>query len=238
MSESVEMRIERIYSSVRCAIDKDFEKFKPKVVSTKTIHGFYQDFRGGMSDADLSNAAGIILHNIASLEDHLRKWSNRLLKNPIHVHFLIRLRKLSLREITSGFSRNWLFQQPAKANGKDESVISDAFKSKNLSIIKDLCNNDKHGYPPRNGYSGKKPRLESIERVARLTTPPGGGSTTMFMQGGQFKVSGNPPVVVITGNVVDGEGRRLGDLHDLIVASLTELELILNQLGVTGEKNG
>lgn len=61
-----------------------------------------------------------------------------------------------------------------KQNSYDQNIVDISFKnSLELKIIEDLWNNDKHGYPPRNGgYSGKSPRIVNIERFLRAETKP------------------------------------------------------------------
>ena len=63
----------------------------------------------------------------------------------------------------------------AKKNGKDKSKVDIAFKnSLALQIIQDLSNNDKHGYPPRNGgHSGNLFRISSAMQPPMITTPTG-----------------------------------------------------------------
>jgi len=134
-------RIKRIYTAVDAVVETDISKLKPKIIKHGKRTGFYQDWTGGRSNAEIENNAHILIHNVASLKDHLKKW--------------------------------------AKNNGKDKNKVDDAFNnSQVLRIIQDLWNNDKHGYPPRDGgYSGMSPRVDKINTIMRMTTKPEKGSS-------------------------------------------------------------
>jgi hypothetical protein len=104
----------------------------------------------------------------------------------------------------------------ARARGLEAGTVQDAVaQSDDLRIVIDLANNDKHGYPPRDGgQSRKSPRLIDIDRWLSMTTLPEAGSSVGFTIGpdGRGRIVGDgSATVVITGSVVDGcgfEGRR------------------------------
>jgi hypothetical protein len=50
-------------------------KVPATVISTPHVHGVMQDFRGGMSEEEIANSAHSLIHNIANLRDHLRRWA-------------------------------------------------------------------------------------------------------------------------------------------------------------------
>jgi len=132
-----------------------------------------------------------------------------------------------------------------------------------LQVMIDLCNNDKHGYPPRDGgRSGRAPKLEDIQRVLRLATGAGpaldlamvssGGRRTPFVSvsgpaevGSTVavtftplgpKVSGSGSAyVVVTAKVVDEHGSHIGDLYELEVEALKVWEREMKCLGILGE---
>ena len=193
-------RLHRIYAALNETVEGDLSKFPPKVVSDE--HGFamYQDFLGGLNPAQLSNLAHSVIHNIANLYDHLRRWMDRNSQDPKLV----------------------------------DQIVS---RSTSLQLIRDLSNNDKHGYPPRNGgYSGKAPKLVEVNRVLKLTTGIAAGASIMVVftpQGPKQTASGGGgSSVVVTGTVVDANGGVLGDLHDIEHNALRAWEQELRTLGI------
>ena len=125
MNTELLQRVHRIYSAIRAVEETNPNKLKATTITTDKIVAVFQDFRGGLTNAELSNLAYTLIHNIANLRDHLRKW--------------------------------------AVQNEKDKEKVDEAFtQSLELKIIQDLSDNDKHGYPPRNGKgeSGKCPQLK------------------------------------------------------------------------------
>jgi hypothetical protein len=181
-------------------MEEDLSHFRPsREVGRGTIR-FRQDFRGGMTDEQLSNIAHLVVHNIANLGDHLRKWTRKSGKNP----------------------------------GEVDETIAGSFE---LRVLLDLSNNDKHGYPPRDGgFSKRSPKLVELERCIRLK--PAKGSTgmtfTVSLRDGPKRV---PPeegsaIVVISGSVVDAAGVRLGDLSDLSAAAIKAWEELARRFGI------
>ena len=193
-------RIRRIYAAISAAEEADFSKLKATIIKTDKHIAFYQDFRGGLSNEELSNLAHSVIHNIANLRDHLRRWAAR--------------------------------------NGRDRNKVDEAVnRSLALQIIKDLSNNDKHGYPPRGGgHSGQSPRLVGVERVFRLITKPESGSYVTMTLGhdGAPKVSGSGSAkAVITGDVVDEDNNTIGYLHEIAVEAVEAWERLLSDFNVT-----
>jgi hypothetical protein len=74
-ADDLSFRLQRIYAAIGAAQEFDMSKLPAKVVSTEHMFGIFQDFAGGMSDAAMANTAQLIIHNIASLHDHLRTWA-------------------------------------------------------------------------------------------------------------------------------------------------------------------
>ena len=171
-----------------------------KLFSSEKIVGVYQDFSGGLSEATLANLAYSMIHNIANLADHLRKW--------------------------------------AEKNGKDKALVDEALKASfELRVLLDLSNNDKHG-PRRDdtSHSGRMPKLLTPRRVMRLTTGPGKGSSALMTLGrdGQPVIRGaGSGTAIVTGEVVDGDGKALGDLYDIAAKGLADWEVLLSEYGVT-----
>ncbi len=122
------------------------------------------------------------------------------------------------------------------ARGGDKASVDHAFDSSiDLRIIKDLSNNDKHGYPPRGrGHSGRSPKLINIRRHMRLTAKGGGGRVVMTLgPGGVPEISGDgTAVAVITGDVVGGDGNVIGDLFEIESRAIAAWELLLKDFGI------
>ncbi len=83
--ESIIDRIKRVYCSINTAEEKDLKKLKADIIQTDKYVGFHQDFRGGLTDPELSNQIHTIISNIANLADHLRQWARKNDKNPKQV---------------------------------------------------------------------------------------------------------------------------------------------------------
>jgi hypothetical protein len=192
-------RIKRIYEAVDAVIETDIGKLKPKVIKDGKRVAIYQNFSGGRSNAEIENAAHILIHNVANLKDHLKKW--------------------------------------AKNNGKDKNKVDDAFnKSQVLRIIQDLSDNDKHGYPPRDGgNSGISPRIDKINTIMQMTTKPQKDSSigyTLNRQGIQKVIGDGNAKVIITGDMLDRDGNKIGDLYKTLLKAINDWEKVLTEFGV------
>ncbi len=75
MDDTISVRISRIYAAVGAAEEHDPNKLKATVIQTDEVRGVLQDFRGALTDDELSNQAHTVIHNIANLRDHLRRWA-------------------------------------------------------------------------------------------------------------------------------------------------------------------
>jgi hypothetical protein len=130
-----------------------------------------------------------------------------------------------------------LRQWAAKHRQDPKQIEQTVSSSAPLQLMKDLSNNDKHGYPPRNGgHSGKAPKLAEVNRVLRLTTgtAPRSSVAVIFAPTGPKQVvsGGGSSTVVVTATVVDENGRMLGDLYDIEVEALKVWEQQLRALGI------
>jgi len=123
-------------------------------------------------------------------------------------------------------------QKWGERNGISRGSIHNFLKnSLDFCIIRDLWNNDKHGYPPdrNDGWSRKAPRLANAYTICRLSTGPGENSSTVMTLGKEGKpvarTKGTGSVgVVLTGDVVEKNGNGLGDAHKFIEAALRVCE--------------
>ncbi len=108
-------RIRRIYSSVGAVEETDPNKLKAAVIITDKITAVYQDFRGGLNDAELSNLAYMLISNIANLRNHLRKWAVNNGKDKKKVDETFN-QSLELR-IVQDLSNNDKHGYPPRSNG-------------------------------------------------------------------------------------------------------------------------
>jgi hypothetical protein len=205
MDDVILERISRIYAAIGAIEETDPHKLKATVIRTDTIKGVFQDFRGGFSDDELCNQAHTVIHNIANLRDHLRRW--------------------------------------AAHNSHDKSKVDQAVdNSLDLQMITDLSNNDKHGYPPRDGgCSGRSPKLTAVCRVMRLETQPQQGSmiaVTIGAGGVPRFVGDGTAKAVVTGDVVDRDDNRIGDLYEIAQRAVLGWEVVLLTFGLMAITNG
>ncbi len=134
-----------------------------------------------------------------------------------------------------GHLRQWTVR-----NVRDKSRVDAVFRgSRALQLVQDLSNNDKHGYPPRDGgYSGIGPRIVGFERVMRLTTKAEAGSSVIVVatpQGPRQASGSGTARVLITGDVVDKDGNAVGDLYEVGLEAVETWEELLKEfeLGLT-----
>jgi len=123
-------------------------------------------------------------------------------------------------------------------NSQDKTKVDRAIESCfELKVIQDLSNNDKHGYPPRDGgYSNRSPQLTEIDRVMRLQTQARKGSSIAMFLGAdsvpRFFGDGTAKAIV-TGNVVDNSNNPIGDLHEIANRAIEAWERLLVDFGFT-----
>lgn len=75
--DDIDQRIKRIYAALDAAVETDLSAF---AVTTTTNDGQSTvgvDFRGGLSDEQLTNVAHTVIHNVAHLKDHLHRWAKQ-----------------------------------------------------------------------------------------------------------------------------------------------------------------
>lgn len=73
MNDELRLRIERLYSAVGATAEPNVSRFRPYVRRAEKGFFAFQDFRGGLSEAQIHNLAQTAIHNVASLRDHLRR---------------------------------------------------------------------------------------------------------------------------------------------------------------------
>ena len=167
----------------------------------------------------------------AIFQDFRGGFSHDELSNQVHsaIHNIANLRD---------HLRRWASQHGQDKNKVDQAVGNCV----ELQIIADLSNNEKHGYPPRDGgRSGKSPQLVEIDRVMRLQTQPRKGSKICMTLGadGVPKFIGDGTArAVVTGDVVDNHNHRIGELYDIANKAVRAWENLLIDFGLIAGENG
>lgn len=189
--DQLAQRLDRIYSALDEVRETDLTTFEVAPLEWKGQNTLGVDFRGGLSDQQLSNLAYSAIHNVAHLEGHLIRWARS-------------------RGVTS------------------DLVPSGIAKVKALQVVIDLSNNDKHGYPPRDGgRSGLAPQLGEVERFMQMSV--GSSVGVRFGPAGTARFEGSG-LVVISGKVVDRAGNVIGELHELLHEAVRTWEAVLEEL--------
>lgn len=69
-------RIKRIYASIDALQELDLAKLPAQVMQSDRLVAIFQDFKGNLSHEEIENAAYTVIHNIANLQDHMRRWAH------------------------------------------------------------------------------------------------------------------------------------------------------------------
>ena len=77
MDEELQKRIRRIYAAIGDTVEIDISKFHPQSGNSEGCVFVFQDFRGGLSEEQISNITHSAIHNLANLKDNLRRWASR-----------------------------------------------------------------------------------------------------------------------------------------------------------------
>lgn len=92
------------------------------------------------------------------------------------------------------------------------------------SPIVEFWNRDEHGSPRDGGLSGVSPEVVRIDRILRMTIGPNAGDSIAVILGhiGRPEVAGSGfAAVVITGDVIDESGNKIGDLRQIAADAMT-----------------
>lgn len=126
----------------------------------------------------------------------------------------------------------------ARQNDKNADVVDQRLtQSKEMKIVIDLWDKDKHGGDRRDGgYSKSSPSLFDIRREMVLSTQPKTGSWIAMTLG----ASGEPVIhgdgtstLVINAEIKDKNNQLLGYLHDVLKECLRIWESLIKQYGIT-----
>lgn len=126
----------------------------------------------------------------------------------------------------------------AEASGQNPVRVKECFEgSKALRIMADLSNADKHGLPfsPRHKpWSGRELVLGGVERVRRIRVEPGTGWSgfTVDASGRSRSFGQGVQDVVLTADVLDSDGNRVGDLFEIADQAIADWEELLVEFGI------
>jgi len=89
MDSEIQKRIERLYAAVGRVIERDFESLPATVISTPKGVLMHQDFSGGASEAEMSDALHSLIASVASFHDHMKQWARKhgVSEDSIHNYF-------------------------------------------------------------------------------------------------------------------------------------------------------
>lgn len=89
MASEIEKRIDRLYAALGRVVERNFESLPAKQVRTPKGFLIHQDFSGGQSEAEMSEALHSLIANIASFHDHLQEWgkTHGVSQESIHNYF-------------------------------------------------------------------------------------------------------------------------------------------------------
>jgi hypothetical protein len=101
--------------------------------------------------------------------------------------------------------------------------------------VHDLWDNAKHAGSSRKSKSGLHPSIRNIHSFLRLTTKPKEGSLVVYTlnrQGGQKVIGDGNAKVIITGDILDRDGNKIGDLYETLLKAIDDWEKVLTEFGV------
>ncbi|MDA0733248.1 MAG: hypothetical protein O2909_04655 [Chloroflexi bacterium] len=187
---------------------------------------------GAAEEVDLTKLKGTVIENknvTGVFQDFRGGRSNEQLENDVFT--LIN---------NIAFLRDHLIKwHVAQGLGETEArvkVDSELDSRPSILIMRDLSNNEKHGYDAsKRSFSGKHPKIVSVQRVLRMTTQPQKGSfvgMTLNRDGTPRIMGDGSAKAVTTGEIVDNSGNRLGDLNDLATEAVEGWEEIFREFAL------
>lgn len=86
MDAAVLIRIRRLHAALGRVLERDLSKFPARICASGGARVMVQDFSGGATEVQLSDALQGVIHNVASFHDHLQEWGrhHRVSTESIH----------------------------------------------------------------------------------------------------------------------------------------------------------
>jgi hypothetical protein len=122
-----------------------------------------------------------------------------------------------------------------KARTGSDKRVKDFFReSMPLKIIADLSNADKHRYPLDRPWTDLGPKLGEVTRPLRMTAKPGAGwfGMTPSTDGKLRSIGEGEAKIVLSADVLDKDGNRIGDLVQIAEQAVADWEKLLVELGI------
>lgn len=200
MSHKLDLKIRQMHHALGQLTDADLSQLRAEFTQTDSYRRSMMDFNQKIPEAELANAASLLVASIASIKDHLKVWCNN---------------------------------HGVKFEG-DNLINSD----RDVAIIHDLWNIDKHSELDKKPRSGHTPRLVDLAQRLRLTAG-GAGPSSVFVG---FNLStgtlskeitgGGNAVLIIDAVVVDESDAKLGEFADISERAASAWEAELTKAGV------
>jgi hypothetical protein len=104
-------------------------------------------------------------------------------------------------------------------------------KSFELSLIIDLANQDKHGYPLKKyNRTHKNPILKDFYQSLELTTAPVAGATAgLRIVNGEVQMYGAQKKIVVKCIIYDDKGNSLGSFDDIALAAKKTIDSLVTK---------
>lgn len=119
-----------------------------------------------------------------------------------------------------------------RANGRDPTIVEDFVDGdKNVAIVHDLANKDKHGKLDR-PRSASSPEIRSLTRALQLRAEPGSVASFTMKMTGEVTIVGHGDVGLV-GEIVDESGVKLGAFEQVIESAISSWEEFLARIGIS-----
>ena len=67
------LRVKRLYAAIKASGETEMSKFLPKVINDGRRKGFFQDWGGRLTEAEVTNIAQSLIYSIAHFDAPLKK---------------------------------------------------------------------------------------------------------------------------------------------------------------------
>ncbi len=71
------LRVERLNAAIKESEETEISKFLPTIINDGRRKGFSQDWSGGLTEAELTNIAQLLIYSIAHFDAPLKKWADQ-----------------------------------------------------------------------------------------------------------------------------------------------------------------
>lgn len=201
MFGGLEEKTRQMHAALGNIVENDLSKIIVHKEISDSSRNTWVRFSEGTTEAELQNTITLIVSNIASLKDHLKKWCQ---------------------------TNNVSFQ--------GESLIR---SNRDVALVHDLWNSDKHGGLDRQPRSGIYPKIANLNKVLSMNSGTIPGSVTYFTMDpktGEIVTGSSGSGKIehkIIADVVDEQGTRVGDFEEICFNAASAWEALMIGSGVT-----